>query len=143
MIASIRKTLLVYLFSAPLSVMGQRAISPHTLFDEGRKLYMQQAYGAACLPLATYLEQTAHQAAAEADYRQEAAYMLASASYELHDADCIIKLQRYLDHYPDSPHAHRILALMAAAYYKEGDYNNALAQFNGARLELLNDKERD
>lgn len=143
MIASIRKTLLVCLFSAPLSVMGQRAISPHTLFDEGRKLYMQQAYGAACLPLATYLEQTAHQAAAEADYRQEAAYMLASASYELHDADCIIKLQRYLDHYPDSPHAHRILALMAAAYYKEGDYNNALAQFNGARLELLNDAERD
>lgn len=143
MIASIRKTLLVCLFSAPLSVMGQHVISPHTLYDEGRKLYLQQAYGAACLPLATYLEQTAHQAAAEANYRQEAAYMLASAAYELHDADCIAKLQQYLDHYPDSPHAHRIQALMAAVYYKEGDYNNALAQFNGARLELLNNEERD
>lgn len=143
MIASIRKTLLVCLFSAPLSVMGQRVISPHTLYDEGRKLYLQQAYGAACLPLATYLEQTAHQDAAEANYRQEAAYMLASAAYELHDADCIAKLQQYLDHYPDSPHAHRIQALMAAVYYKEGDYNNALAQFNGARLELLNNEERD
>lgn len=143
MIASIRKTLLVCLFSAPLSVMGQRVISPHTLYDEGRKLYLQQAYGAACLPLATYLEQTAHQDAAEANYRQEAAYMLVSAAYELHDADCIAKLQQYLDHYPDSPHAHRIQALMAAVYYKEGDYNNALAQFNGARLELLNNEERD
>lgn len=143
MIASIRKTLLVCLFSAPLSVMGQRVISPHTLYDEGRKLYLQQAYGAACLPLATYLEQTAHQDAAEANYRQEAAYMLASAAYELHDVDCIAKLQQYLDHYPDSPHAHRIQALMAAVYYKEGDYNNALAQFNGARLELLNNEERD
>ena len=143
MIASIRKTLLVCLFSAPLSVMGQRVISPHTLYDEGRKLYLQQAYGAACLPLATYLEQTAHQDAAEANYRQEAAYMLASAAYELHDADCIAKLQQYLDHYPDSPHAHRIQALMAAVYYKEGDYTNALAQFNGARLELLNNEERD
>lgn len=143
MIASIRKTLLVCLFSAPLSVMGQHVISPHTLYDEGRKLYLQQAYGAACLPLATYLEQTAHQDAAEANYRQEAAYMLASAAYELHDADCIAKLQQYLDHYPDSPHAHRIQALMAAVYYKEGDYNNALAQFNGARLELLNNEERD
>lgn len=143
MIASIRKTLLVCLFSAPLSVMGQHVISPHTLYDEGRKLYLQQAYGAACLPLATYLEQTAHQDAAEANYRQEAAYMLASAAYELHDVDCIAKLQQYLDHYPDSPHAHRIQALMAAVYYKEGDYNNALAQFNGARLELLNNEERD
>lgn len=143
MIASIRKTLLVCLFSAPLSVMGQHVISPHTLYDEGRKLYLQQAYGAACLPLATYLEQTAHQDAAEANNRQEAAYMLASAAYELHDADCIAKLQQYLDHYPDSPHAHRIQALMAAVYYKEGDYNNALAQFNGARLELLNNEERD
>ena len=69
--------------------------------------------------------------------------MLASAAYELHDVDCIAKLQQYLDHYPDSPHAHRIQALMAAVYYKEGDYNNALAQFNGARLELLNNEERD
>ena len=142
MIQTIRKTMLVCLCACPLGVTAQRVASPHDLYDEGRKLYIQQAYGAACLPLATYLERSRGEAV-EVDYRQEAAYMLASAAYELHDADCLLKLESYLDQYPDSPHAHRIQALMAASYYEQGDYNNALAHFNGSRLELLTNEERD
>lgn len=142
MIQTLRKTMLVCLCACPLGVAAQRVTSPHALYDEGRKLYSQQAYGAACLPLATYLEQSSGMAS-EADFRGEAAYMLASASYELHDADCLQKLEAYLEAYPDSPHAHRIQALIAATYYEQGDYDNALARFNGSRLELLANEERD
>lgn len=134
--------MLVCLCSCPLSAVAQRVTSPHTLYDEGCNLYRQQAYAAACLPLSIYLEQSTHHAS-EADYRQEAAYMLASASYELHDADCIPKLRSFIEQYPDSPHAHRVYALMAASYYEQGDYNNALAYFNSSRIELLNNEERD
>ncbi len=150
MIQTLRKTILICLCACPLGAVAQQVTSPHALYEEGRKLYRQQAYGAACLPLANYLKQSSgvtagadYHGAAETDYREEAAYMLASASYALHDADCLQQLRSFLDQYPDSPHAHRIQALIAATYYAQGDYQNALTHFEGSRLELLSNEERD
>lgn len=69
--------------------------------------------------------------------------MLACSAYELKDTHRISLLRSYLDHYPDSPHAHRVAALIASSYYDEADYDNALAMYNAARLDLLPDRERD
>ena len=52
-------------------------------------------------------------------------------------------MQAYLDEYPDTPYANRIYALMASVYFFEGKYDEAMAMFNSARLDLLGNKERD
>ena len=75
--------------------------------------------------------------------RQEAEYMLVCAAYELRDPKSIDLLRAFLDEYPDTPHANRIYALIASAYFFEGNYDDALAMFNSARLDLLGTEERD
>lgn len=52
-------------------------------------------------------------------------------------------IQAYLDKYPDTPHADRLYALAASAHFFRGEYDAALALFNGVRLETLPDRERD
>lgn len=52
-------------------------------------------------------------------------------------------IQSYLDKYPDTPHADRLYALIASAYFFKGEYDKALAFFNESRLDMLSDRERD
>lgn len=75
--------------------------------------------------------------------RQEAEYMLVCAAYELRDPKSVELLRAFLEEYPDTPYANRIYALIASAYFFEGKYDDALAMFNSARLELLGAEERD
>ena len=69
--------------------------------------------------------------------------MLVSSAYELNDKNRIELLRKYLDHYPDTPYANRIYALLAAGYFYEEKYDEALALFNSAQLDLLGNEERD
>lgn len=69
--------------------------------------------------------------------------MLVCAEYELRNPNSIELLREYLDAYPDTPHANRICALIASAYFFEGKYDDALAMFNSSRLDLLSNEERD
>lgn len=69
--------------------------------------------------------------------------MLVCAEYELRTPNSIELLREYLDTYPDTPHANRICALIASAYFFEGKYDDALAMFNSSRLDLLSNEERD
>lgn len=69
--------------------------------------------------------------------------MLVCAEYELRNPNSIELLREYLDTYPDTPHANRICALIASAYFFEGKYDDALAMFNSSRLDLLSNEERD
>lgn len=52
-------------------------------------------------------------------------------------------LRKYLDRYPDTPYANRIYALLASCYFYEVKYDEALALFNSADLDLLGNEERD
>ena len=61
--------------------------------------------------------------------------MLVCAEYELRNPNSIELLREYLDTYPDTPHANRICALIASAYFFEGKYDDALAMFNSSRLD--------
>lgn len=69
--------------------------------------------------------------------------MLVCAAYELKERNRITRLRSYLKQFPDTPHANRIYALLAACYFYEGSYDEALALFNSARLDLLGNDERD
>lgn len=69
--------------------------------------------------------------------------MLVSSAYELKDKNRIELLRKYLDRYPDTPYANRIYALLASCYFYEGKYDEALALFNSADLDLLGNEERD
>ena len=69
--------------------------------------------------------------------------MLVCSAYELKDRNAIAQLRNYLDTYPDTPHANRIYALIASAYFYQGNYDEALALFNSSRLDLLGNEERD
>ena len=105
------------------------------------------AKGVCCrhLPVASLCtpDECRRQASPDTGERQEAEYMLVCAAYELRDPKSIDLLRAFLDEYPDTPHANRIYALIASSYFFEGNYDDALAMFNSARLDLLGTEERD
>ena len=134
---------------APLLAAAQTRVekdaSPQQLFNEGKTLFEQKAFSAALVPLRAYIvrqDANGNPLSAEGN-REEAAYMLACAEYETRNPQCLEVLQAFLDEYPDTPHANRVYALMASAYFFDQRYDEALAMFNSSRLDLLRNEERD
>ncbi len=139
------------------------SMSVSRLYQEGRELYLQRAYAAAIPHLRAYVRQTEAEQLTTTSFakRMEAEYMLVCADYELNGkythraADdpagktaveslpALRKLRAYLDASPDTPHANRMTALMASVYFFNGAYDEALALYNSARLDLLPAGERD
>lgn len=133
---------------APLLATAQTSeniTSPQRLYQKGQSLFQQKAYAAAIPPLQAFVRQIDAEGKPlpVAGERMEAEYMLVCAAYELKDLKSLDKLQAYLDEYPDTPYANRIYALMASVYFFEGKYDEAMAMFNSARLDLLGNEERD
>lgn len=125
----------------PLAMTAQtseKITSPVNLYKEGKELFTQKNYAAAVPPLQAFIKQCPR-----ATLKEEAEYMLVCSAYELKDRNSIPALRNYLEKYPDTPYANRIYALMASAYFYEGKYDEALALFNSARLDLLGNEERD
>ena len=124
---------------------GEKITSPQRLYQEGQSLFRQKAFAAAIPPLQAFIEQTGAEGnpLPATGEKEEAEYMLVCAEYELKNPGRIELLREFLDAYPDTPHANRIYALMASAYFFEGKYDEALAMFNAARLDLLSNGERD
>ena len=117
---------------------SENITSPTHLFKEGKELFQEKNYAAAVPVLKALIKQKT-----TAGLRQETEYMLVSSAYELKDKNRVTLLRNYLDRYPDSPFANRIYGMLASCYFYEGKYDEALALFNSARLELLPNDERD
>ena len=117
---------------------SEKITSPENLYKEGRYLFQQKNYAAATASLKAFIKD-----APETKFREEAGYMLVCSAYELKDKNSIALLRSYLDEYPDTPYANRIYALIAAAYFYEGKYDEALAMFNSSQLYQLGNEERD
>lgn len=125
----------------PLAMTAQtseKITSPVNLYKEGKELFIQKNYAAAVPPLQAFIKQCP-----QATLKEEAEYMLVCSAYELKNRNSIPALRNYLEKYPDTPYANRVYALMASAYFYEGKYDEALALFNSARLDLLGNEERD
>lgn len=117
---------------------SEKITSPANLYKEGRNLFLQKNYAAATPPLKAFIGQEP-----DTSLREEAEYMLVCSAYELKDKNSITLLRNYLEQYPDTPYANRIYALLAAGYFYEEKYDEALALFNSAQLDLLGNEERD
>lgn len=144
----IYRILCTALCCAPLLATAQtseKTTSPRRLYEEGQNLFRQKAFAAAMSPLQAFIKQTGAEGnpLPTAGEKEEAEYMLVCAEYELRSPNSIELLREYLDTYPDTPHTNRIYALIASAYFFEGKYDDALAMFNSARLDLLGNEERD
>lgn len=144
----ISRILCTALCCAPLLATAQsggKSASPRRLYQEGQSLFQQKDYSAAISPLQTYIQQinTDGKPLPDTGERQEAEYMLVCAAYELRTPKRVELLRAFLDEYPDTPHANRIHALIASAYFFEGKYDDALAMFNSVRPDLLGNEERE
>lgn len=144
----ISRILCTALCCAPLLANAQTSeknTSPQRLYQEGQTLFQQKAYAAAISPLQAFVRQMNAEGKPlpATGERQEAEYMLVCAAYELRDPKSVELLRAFLEEYPDTPYANRIYALIASAYFFEAKYDDALAMFNSARLELLGSEERD
>ena len=117
---------------------SEKITSPTYLFKEGKELFQEKNYAAAVPALKAFIKQKP-----TAELRQETEYMLVCSAYELKDKNRVTLLRSYLDRYPDSPFANRIYGLLASCYFYEGKYDEALALFNSARLDLMGSDERD
>ncbi|MRZ26921.1 tetratricopeptide repeat protein, partial [Parabacteroides distasonis] len=117
---------------------GDKFTSTDNLYKEGKELFQERNYAAALPALKAFVKQKP-----AASLLQDAEYMLVSSAYELKDKNRIELLRKYLDRYPDTPYANRIYALLASCYFYEGKYDEALALFNSADLDLLGNEERD
>lgn len=131
----------VALCCAPMITFAQtseKITSPDNLYKEGKELFQEKNYAAAMPALKAFVKQKP-----VASLQQDAEYMLVCSAYELKDKNRIDLLRNYLDHYPDTPYANRIYALLASCYFYEDKYDEALALFNSSRLDLLGTEERD
>ena len=117
---------------------GDKFTSTDNLYKEGKELFQEKNYAAALPALKAFVKQKP-----AASLLQDAEYMLVSSAYELKDKNRIELLRKYLDRYPDTPYANRIYALLASCYFYEVKYDEALALFNSADLDLLGNEERD
>ena len=127
--------------SAPIIATAQtvdKITSPVNLYQEGKILFLEKNFAAANTTLQTFVQQMP-----ESRMREEAEYMLVCSAYELRNPNSLSMLERYLEAYPDTPHANRIYALMGACYFYKRDFNEALAMLNSSELYLLANDERD
>ena len=108
------------------------------LYAEIRQLFLHEDYGMARQLLEKYLG-----GAVPDDCRREAEYMLVCADYALGHAGRIGKIRRYLEAYPGTPHSNRLNAMLASAYFHQGDYEKCCDLLGSCELYLLDDEERD
>ena len=118
------------------------ATTADELYNEGTQLYLHGHYIVAEQTLEKFLALPA----SDLTHRTlivEAEYMTVCTAYHLKDADRLKRINAYLDTYPDTPHANRLHSMAANVLYTEGNYTEALTQYQLCDLELLGDKERD
>lgn len=77
------------------------------------------------------------------DFAGDKEYAQVCKEYELKSENCVGLMEAYLDKYPDSRHANRVESMIAAVYFDEGKYQEAIAAYRSCDLDALSDKERD
>ncbi|MGL5272259.1 MAG: tetratricopeptide repeat protein, partial [Phocaeicola sp.] len=70
-------------------------------------------------------------------------YQQVCQEYMLKNEQRIELLKDYLEQHPDSRHTNRVTALMAAAYFEQARYEEAIALYRSCELDELSEDERD
>jgi TolA-binding protein len=139
---TMRKTLvLLYAVSAVYPASGQkdyRRESPDRLFHEGKELFALKDFSGAIDKLEAYKSQ-----AKNADFIQEAGYMLACAAFEQGREDAIRLLEGYLKDYPDSRHSDEVNYMIGSVCFGREEYGKALAAFRKANIDVLSAAQQE
>lgn len=125
----------------PLAMNAQQTeplTDSRRLFDDGRQLFLRHDYAAARQTLTRYINDNK-----DAEFTDEAEYMLACTAYELRMDNCIELLDSYLAAHPESRYYNRVQSLIASAYFFKEDYLKAIACFKGCDFDALGDKDRE
>ena len=112
--------------------------SPERLFVEGKELFILKNY-AGCMDK---LEAYKHHAT-DADWIQEADYMLAYAAFNQGLDTAGEQLETYLETYPDSRHTNVVNYLMGSFLFGKGEYEEALDWLRKVDVDLLAADEQE
>ena len=112
--------------------------SPERLFVEGKELFALKNYTGCMDKLEAYKHH-----ATDADWIQEADYMLAYAAFNQGLPTAGEQLEAYLHTYPDSRHTDVVNYLMGSFLFGKGEYEEALDWLRKADVDLLSADEQE
>lgn len=125
-------------------VVAQRpALSDREMFNEGKRLFVENRYVAARKVLDNYINKQSLATIADENLVEEAEYMTVVSAYYLREKDRFLQLLDYLIRYPETPYANRLHALAGNSLYTEEEYARALDCYERCEMDDLSDTERD
>ena len=113
--------------------------SPGNIYREAIELYHQGNYGAAEKMFDLYVRRLPEKQNLKAE---TAAYYAADCAVKLHQNDALVRLNRFLSHYPESVWLPSVKFAVGVAYFDNRRYSQALKVFNEVQAEKLNKTQR-
>ncbi|VAW26593.1 hypothetical protein MNBD_BACTEROID07-2064, partial [hydrothermal vent metagenome] len=113
--------------------------SPGKLYRKAIELYQEGNYGAAGQMFDLYINRLPEKQNLKAE---NAAYYAAESAVKLHENDALVRLSRFLSHYPESVWTPAVKFSMGITYFNNRRYSQALKVFNDISEEKLNAQQR-
>jgi TolA-binding protein len=113
--------------------------SPGNLYRKAMELYQERNYGAAGQMFDLYVSRLPEKQNLKAE---NAAYYAASSAVKMNETDAMVRLSRFLSHYPESVWLPAVKFSMGVTYFNNRRYSQALKVFNDIRKEKLNAQQR-
>ncbi len=113
--------------------------SPGNIYRKAVELYQEGNYGAAGQMFDRYVNRLPEKQNLKAE---NAAFYAAECSVKLHENDALIRLSRFLNHYPESVWTPSVKFSIGVSYFGNRRYSQALKVFNDIPEEKLNTQQR-
>ena len=109
--------------------------SPGNLYRKAMVLFSEGNYGAAGQMFDEYLDRLPEKQNLKAE---NAAFYAAECAVKLHENDALVRLTRFLGHYPESAWLPSVKFSIGVAYFQNRRYTQALKVFNQVNMAKLN-----
>jgi tetratricopeptide (TPR) repeat protein len=109
--------------------------SPELLYRKALELYRQENYGAAEKMFDLFLNRLPEKQNLQAE---NAAYYAANCAVKLQQSDALVRLSRFLSHYPESVWISAVKFSVGSAYFNNRRYSQALKVFDEINKNKLN-----
>ncbi len=113
--------------------------SPGKLYRKAMELYQEGNYGAAGQMFDLYVSRLPEKQNLKAE---NAVYYAAECAVKLHENDALVRLSRFLSHYPESVWLPAVKFSMGVTYFNNRRYSQALKVFNDIPERKLNTQQR-
>ena len=113
--------------------------SPGDIYRKALELYQEGNYGAAGQMFDLYVSRLPGKQNLKSE---NAAYYAADCAVKLHENDALVRLSRFLSHYPESVWTPAVKFSMGVTYFDNRRYSQALKVFNKIPEEKLNKQQQ-